>query len=110
MKRSSKVETRRASAWVVAGVVSGLAVVTTVTAPMFAQEPVPDEMAVNAAPVSVETLEIEPTVVKTGDLIIQTYRVRFPDLINEGREVIILEDRMAPENLPCIRLRRYLST
>ena len=60
MKRSSKVETRRASVWVVAiGVVSGLAVVTTVTAPLLAQEPVPDEMAVNAAPVNVETLEIE---------------------------------------------------
>ena len=53
-----------------------------------------------ASPIDVETLELEPTVVKTGDLITQTYRVRFPDLISEGREIIILEDRMAPENLP----------
>ena len=51
-------------------------------------------------PITIETLEIEPTVVKTGDLITQTYRVRFPDLIDEGRELLILEDRMAPENLP----------
>ena len=51
-------------------------------------------------PIAIETLEIEPTVVKTGDLITQTYRVRFPDLIDEGRELLILEDRMAPENLP----------
>ncbi len=101
MKQCSRVGTRHAPAWVVAkSLVSGLAVLMTVTAPLFAQEPVPDEMAVSAAPVNVETLEIEPTVAKTGDLITQTYRVRFPDLIHEGREVIILEDRMAPENLP----------
>ena len=50
--------------------------------------------------VQVETLELEPTVVKTGDIITQTYRVRFPDLIGEGKEIIILEDRMTPENLP----------
>ena len=48
----------------------------------------------------VETLELEPTVVKTGDLIIQRYRIRFPDLIEEGQEIIILEDRVAPETLP----------
>ena len=53
-----------------------------------------------ASPVSIETLEVEPTVVKTGDLITQTYRVRFPAMIDQGREVIILEDRMVPENLP----------
>ncbi len=51
-------------------------------------------------PVRVETLELEPTVVKTGDLILQRYRVRFLDLIDEGQEIIILEDRMAPETLP----------
>ena len=51
-------------------------------------------------PVRVETLALQPTVVKTGDLIIQPYRVRFPDLISEGQEIIILEDRMAPETLP----------
>ena len=51
-------------------------------------------------PVRVETLELEPTVVKTGDLITQRYRVRFPDLIDEGQEIIILEDRMTPETLP----------
>ncbi len=52
------------------------------------------------APIDVETLEIEPTVVKTGDVIRQTYRLRFPDLVSEGREIIVLEDRMVPENLP----------
>ena len=55
---------------------------------------------VETQPIMVETLEVEPTVVKTGDLIKQTYRLRFPDLINAGREIIILEDRMVPENLP----------
>ena len=52
------------------------------------------------SPIMVETLELEPTVVKTGDVISQTYRLRFPDLISDGREIIILEDRMVPENLP----------
>ncbi len=56
--------------------------------------------ASDASPVRVETLEVEPTVVKTGDVITQTYRVRFPELISEGREILILEDRMVPENLP----------
>ena len=51
-------------------------------------------------PVQVETLELEPTVVKTGDRITQTYRVRFSDLIDQGQEILILEDRMVPENLP----------
>ena len=63
------------------------------SAPAGAQE-------VDASPVRVETLEIEPTVVKTGDTITQVYRVRFRDLISQGREILILEDRMAPENLP----------
>ena len=58
------------------------------------------EETVNVSMVQVETLALEPTVVKTGDVITQTYRVRFFDLINEGKEIIILEDRMAPENLP----------
>ena len=59
-----------------------------------------DQMSAGTSLVQVETLELEPTVVKTGDVINQTYRVRFPDLISEGKEIIILEDRMAPENLP----------
>ncbi len=59
-----------------------------------------DQMSAGTSVVQVETLELEPTVVKTGDVINQTYRVRFPDLISEGKEIIILEDRMAPENLP----------
>ena len=49
--------------------VSVVMVMMTVTAPVFAQEPGPDAMAVNASPVHIETLEIEPTVAKTGDLI-----------------------------------------
>ncbi len=63
-------------------------------------DPGVDSSDVGASPVRIETLELEPTVAKTGDTIYQTYRVRFPDLISEGREIIILEDRMTPENLP----------
>ena len=66
--------------------------------PATAQPPDMDDDAIG--PVRVETLELEPTVVKTGDLILQRYRVRFPDLIDEGQEIIIHEDRMAPETLP----------
>ena len=64
-----------------------------------AQPPVPTAMS-EASPIEIETLAVEPTVVKTGDLITQIYRVRFPDLVGEGKEIIILEDRMVPENLP----------
>jgi hypothetical protein len=53
-----------------------------------------------ADPLTVETVGLEPTVGKTGDIITATYRVRFPDLISKGKEVLVLEDRMAPENLP----------
>ena len=63
-------------------------------------QPEPANVPDVASPVQVETLDLEPTVVKTGDLITQTNRVRFPDLIGEGKEIIILEDRMTPENLP----------
>ena len=56
--------------------------------------------APGAGLVRVETLELEPTVVKTGDRITQRYRLRFPDLIPSGQEIIILEDRMTPEALP----------
>ena len=63
----------------------------------FAQ---PQAAATEESPVRIETLDLEPTVVKTGDPITQTYRVRFPDLIDQGREIIILEDRMVPETLP----------
>ena len=70
--------------------------------PLMAQQATQDaeETSPDMSSVWVETLELEPTVVKTGDVISQTYRVHFPDLISEGREIIILEDRMAPENLP----------
>ena len=73
--------------------------VVSIAMPLAALEPQPDDSAETSV-VQVETLEIAPTVAKTGDLIRQSYRVRFPDLVGEGREVIILEDRMAPENLP----------
>ena len=63
-------------------------------------QPAPQPAAADDSPVQVETLDLEPTVVKTGDPITQTYRVRFPDLIDQGREIIVLEDRMAPETLP----------
>ncbi len=64
-----------------------------------AQEPA-SAVGADASLIRIETLELEPTVVKTGDVITQTYRVRFPDLISDGREILILEDRMVPENLP----------
>lgn len=63
-----------------------------------AQPPAPGPPG--AGLVQVETLELEPTVVKTGDRITQRYRLRFPDLIPSGREIIVLEDRMTPEALP----------
>ena len=69
-------------------------------APATATAQPPDLGDAAIGPVRVETLELEPTVVKTGDLILQRYRVRFPDLIDEGQEILILEDRMAPETLP----------
>ena len=67
--------------------------------PLSAAQP-PDAGAPGAGLVRVETLELEPTVVKTGDPITQRYRLRFPDLITSGQEIIILEDRMTPEALP----------
>ena len=79
-------------ACMVVGLVSGSATV-------LAQEPTLGA-GTDASLIRIETLEIEPTVVKTGDVITQTYRVRFPDLISDGREILILEDRMVPENLP----------
>ena len=60
----------------------------------------PDLGLPGAGLVRVETLELEPTVVKTGDRITQRYRLRFPDLIPSGQEIIVLEDRMTPEALP----------
>lgn len=49
--------------------------------------------------VRVETLPPEPTVIMSGDLVKMTYRVRFPELLDEGKEIIVLEDRMTPETL-----------
>ena len=93
MRQSSRlVQTLAASAVVIVSV-SGPTLVAR-------QAPETEQMPAEASVVQVEALELEPTVVKTGDMITQTYRVRFPDLISEGKEVIILEDRMAPENLP----------
>ncbi len=81
-----------ALAWMIVGLVGG-------SGSVLAQEPIPD-LGADASVIRVETLELEPTVVKTGDVITQTYRVRFQDLISDGREILILEDRMVPENLP----------
>ncbi|MBP99175.1 MAG: hypothetical protein CL477_00665 [Acidobacteria bacterium] len=78
-------------------IVLGVALV--LTSATSAAQP-PDMSEAPVGPVRVETLELQPTVLKTGDLLIQPYRVRFPDLISEGQEIIILEDRMAPETLP----------
>ena len=79
-----------------------VAMLLTGSAVLMAQQATPntEEAPPDMSSVWVETLELEPTVVKTGDVISQTYRVHFRDLISEGREIIILEDRMAPENLP----------
>jgi hypothetical protein len=48
----------------------------------------------------VETLGIEPTVAMTGDILTATYRVRFQDLVAQGKEIVVVEDRMAPDKLP----------
>ncbi len=89
--------TRILGGLIVTVVVALLSLATQVTAQ---PQPEPANEPDAASPVQVETLDLEPTVVKTGDLITQTYRVRFPDLISEGKEIIMLEDRMVPENLP----------
>ena len=68
----------------------GAAVLLFLARSSFGQEPLP---------LVVETLKPVPTVVKTGEPFVQVYRVRFPDLIGEGKEVIVLEDRMAPESV-----------
>src|SRR5438105_3542721 len=60
------------------------------------QTPPPAE----ASLLSVETVGLEPTVGKTGDDITATFRVTFKDLIGEGKEILVLEDRMAPDKLP----------
>ena len=78
--------------------VIALSVLFLVSAAARAQPPAVEEAP--TGPVRVETLELEPTVVKTGDLITQRYRLRFPDLVADGQEIIILEDRVAPEALP----------
>lgn len=85
-----------------AGVVaSALVVWPGLSAPADAQPQLDPAMSTDeVSPVRIETLELQPTVVKTGDVIEQTYRVRFPDLLNQGREIILLEDRMVPETLP----------
>lgn len=83
------------------GVVVGAAMMLAGIGGAAAQpQPAPEMAAAEDSPVTIETLELQPTVVKTGDIIEQTYRVRFPDLIGQGREIIILEDRMVPETLP----------
>ena len=78
--------------------------VTSVTGLLLIASPAsaaqPDDGAPGPGLVRIETLELEPTVAKTGDVITQRYRLRFPDLIADGQEIIILEDRMTPEALP----------
>ena len=85
-----------------AGMLAAAVAVAFLSAGLAAAQPqaAGESAAAEDSPVQVETLELEPTVVKTGDPITQTYRVRFPDLIDQGREIIILEDRMVPETLP----------
>ena len=51
---------------------------------------------------TVETVGIEPTVAMTGDILIATYRVRFQDLIAQGKEIVVVEDRMTPDKLPLV--------
>lgn len=50
-------------------------------------------------PVAVETLPPEPTVLTSGDAVKMTYRLRFPDLTDQGKEIVVLEDRMTAEAL-----------
>ena len=92
--------TRRREVFRMFALTTTLVALVALSTTAVAQDTPPGELSQDVSPLRIETLEIEPTVAKTGDLIIQTYRVRFPDLISEGREIIILEDRMTPENLP----------
>ena len=49
--------------------------------------------------VAVETLPPEPTVLTSGDAVKMTYRLRFPDLTDQGKEIVVLEDRMMADAL-----------
>ena len=72
---------------IIGGLIVTVAVALVSLSTQAAAQPQPEPANVPdaASPVQVETLDLEPTVVKTGDLITQTYRVRFPDLIGEGK-------------------------
>lgn len=74
------------------------ALVCLAAAPGFTQDR--SQPAEEPLPLSVETVGLEPTVGKTGDVIAATFRVRFTDLVGKGKEILVLEDRMAPDNLP----------
>lgn len=78
------------TAWL-AGLVACL-----VAAPALAQQPEPSP---GERLLAVETLPPEPTVVITADRMTQRYRVRFRNLLSEGKEIVVLEDRMVPEHL-----------
>ncbi len=91
----------RRSCWTTGAAVVALTAAAFGGPPAAAQpQPAAEALPEEASLVRIETLEVEPTVVKTGDPIRQTYRVRFPDLIDDGQEILILEDRMVPETLP----------
>ena len=53
-----------------------------------AAQPTPETL------VAVDTLPPEPTVLLSGDAVRMTYRLRFPDLTDQGKEIVVLEDRM----------------
>jgi hypothetical protein len=68
----------------------------------------PAAVAAQHAPeglVAVETLPPEPTVLTSGDAVRMTYRLRFPDLTEQGKEIVVLEDRMAAAALVVPPLR-----
>ena len=46
------------------------------------------------SPVTIETLDTTPTVVRTGQVFVQGYRIRYLDLSKYGEKVIIYEDKI----------------
>lgn len=50
--------------------------------------------AQTASPVTVETLDTTPTLVRTGQLFVQGYRIRYLDLSRYGEKVIIYDDKI----------------
>ena len=68
------------------------------------------------SPVTIETLDTTPTVVRTGQVFVQGYRIRYLDLSKYGEKVIIYEDKIKtgfltlPDEIEIVEFRAFLSS